>query len=238
MSVWTVIAQKIGSFSERTGLAGSLASLLDPETWLLGGKEAAFTLSLVALSAKMAAADGVVTADEIRAFRENVEIPAGAEEQVARVFDLAQQDVAGFETYARRVARLFQDSPETLEHVMDGLFHIAEADGLIHEDELAYLETVGVIFGLTEDEFDRLSARHMVAGDSDPYFVLGVDRDIDDDGLRSAYRKLVAEHHPDRLMAKGVPAELVQLTSKKMAAINHAYDQILESRQANSTESA
>ncbi len=150
------------------------------------------------------------------------------------MFELAQQDVAGFETYARRVARLFQDSPDTLEHVLDGLFHIAEADGLIHEDEMAYLETVSVIFGLSEDEFDRLSARHVVAGDSDPYFILGVSPDIDDDELRTAYRKLVSEHHPDRLMAKGVPAELVQLTSKKMASINHAYDRILESRQANS----
>ncbi|MCZ4272567.1 molecular chaperone DjiA [Maritalea porphyrae] len=230
MSVWQVIAEKIGSFAEGTGIAGSLAQLFDPENWLLGGREAAFTLSLVALSAKMAAADGVVTADEIRAFRQNVQIPAGAEDQVERIFDLAQQDVAGYESYAKRIERLFHDDKDALEHVLDGLFHIAEADGLVHEDELAYLQVVGEIFGFTDEEFARLAARHVVLSSTDPYFILGVDPDASDKDLKIAYRKLVSEHHPDRLIAKGVPSDLVQVTSKKMAAINSAYDAILDSR--------
>ncbi|MGJ8528142.1 TerB family tellurite resistance protein [Maritalea sp.] len=230
MSVWQIISEKIGSFSNGTGIAGSLAQLFDPENWLLGGKDAAFTLSLVALSAKMAAADGVVTADEIRAFRENVQIPAGAEVQVERIFDLAQQDVAGFESYAKRIARLFQDDHGALEHVLDGLFHIAEADGLIHEDELRYLQVVGEIFGLNDEEFSRLAARHVMLSDVDPYFLLGVDPDVSDRELKIAYRKLVSEHHPDRLIAKGVPSELVQVTTKKLAVINTAYDSILDSR--------
>lgn len=233
MSVWQTIAEKIGSFSQGTGLAGSLAQLLDPEIWLMGGKEAAFTLSLVALSAKMAAADGVVTADEIRAFRQNVQIPSGAETQVERIFELAQQDVAGYESYAKRIARLFHDERDSLEHVLDGLFHIAEADGLIHEDELSYLQHVGEIFGFTDEEFARLAARHVVLADTDPYFILGVAPDISDAELKSVYRRLVAEHHPDRLIAKGVPEDLVQVTSKKMAAINSAYDTILDSRAAS-----
>lgn len=234
MSVWQTISEKIGSFSEGTGIVGSLAQLLDPENWLLGGREAAFTLSLVALSAKMAAADGVVTADEIRAFRENVQIPAGAENQVERIFDLAQQDVAGFESYAKRIERLFHEDRDALEHVLDGLFHIAEADGLIHEDELEYLRIVGEIFGFTDEEFARLAARHVVLSDTDPYFVLGVDPAVSDKDLKIAYRKLVSEHHPDRLIAKGVPSDLVQVTSKKMAAINSAYDTILDVRRDGS----
>jgi len=230
MSVWQIIAEKIGSFSEGTGVAGSLAQLFDPEIWLLGGKDAAFTLSLVALSAKMAAADGVVTFDEIRAFHENVQIPPGAESQVERIFDLAQQDVAGFESYAKRIARLFHDDRDALEHVLDGLFHIAEADGLIHEDELRYLQVVGELFGFTDEEFSRLAARHVMIGESDPYFLLGVDPGVSDDELKRVYRKLVAEHHPDRLIAKGVPSDLVQVTTNKMAAINSAYDTILDAR--------
>ncbi|MFT6659006.1 TerB family tellurite resistance protein [Maritalea sp.] len=232
MSVWQIISEKIGSFAEGTGIAGSLGQLFDPENWLLGGKEAAFTLSLVALSAKMAAADGVVTADEIRAFRQNVQIPVGAENQVERIFDLAQQDVAGFESYAKRIERLFHEDRDALEHVLDGLFHIAEADGLVHEDELRYLQVVGEIFGLTDEEFDRLAARHVVLSDTDPYFILGVDPTISDKELKLVYRKLVSEHHPDRLIAKGVPEDLVLVTSKKMAVINSAYDAILDGRQA------
>lgn len=237
MSVWQIISEKIGSFSQGTGIAGSLAQLFDPENWLLGGKDAAFTLSLVALSAKMAAADGVVTADEIRAFRQNVQIPVGAEEQVERIFDLAQQDVAGFESYAKRIERLFHEDRDALEHVLDGLFHIAEADGLVHEDELEYLQVVGEIFGLTDEEFARLAARHVVIADTDPYFVLGVDRNVSEKELKIAYRKLVSEHHPDRLIAKGVPSDLVQVTSKKMAAINSAYDAILDGRKQHQDNS-
>ena len=136
MAIWQHIGEFIGSFSARTGLAGSLANALDPDNWLPGGREAAFTIALVGLSAKMAVADGVVSATEVRAFRELVEVPAGQESQVDRLFELAQQDVAGFDAYARKIRRWFADSPEMLEHVLDGLFHIAAADGLIHEAEL------------------------------------------------------------------------------------------------------
>ncbi len=126
---------------------------------------------------------------------------------------------------------MFHEDRDALEHVLDGLFHIAEADGLVHEDELEYLQVVGEIFGLTDEEFARLAARHVVLADTDPYFVLGVDPpNISDKELKLAYRKLVSEHHPDRLIAKGVPSDLVQVTSKKMASINSAYDAILDGR--------
>jgi DnaJ like chaperone protein len=231
MSVWQTIAETIGSYSERTGLAGSLANLLDPDSWLHGGRDAAFTLALVCLSAKMAVADGVVTASEVRAFGETVEIPAGAERQIERVFEMAQQDVAGYDAYARRIARLFADSPDTLELVLDGLFHIAGADGMIHEAEFDYLKAVSDIFGFDDARFDQIAAQHMVreAG-SDPYIVLGLDPSAPDPEIRKVYRRLVAEHHPDRLAAKGVPEELVVLTSQKLAAINHAYDVIARER--------
>lgn len=231
MSVWQTIADRIGSYSERTGLAGSLANLLDPDTWLHGGRDAAFTLALVCLSAKMAVADGVVTASEVRAFGETVEIPTGAERQIERVFELAQQDVAGYDAYARRIARLFADTPDTLELVLDGLFHIASADGMIHEAEFDYLKAVSDIFGFEDARFDQIAAQHMVReSGNDPYIVLGLDPSAPNEEVRRVYRRLVAEHHPDRLAAKGVPDELVVLTSQKLAAINHAYDMIARER--------
>src|SRR6218665_3213607 len=144
--MWKRLTDFVGSFSHRTGLAGSLANALDPDTWLPGGRDAAFTLALIALAAKMAVADGAVTASEERAFRATVEIAAGHEDQVARVFNLAKQDVAGYDAYARKVTRFFHDSPDTLEHVLDSLFHIATADGMVHEAELDYLTSVSDIF--------------------------------------------------------------------------------------------
>lgn len=231
MTVWQKIAEIAGSYSERTGIAGSLANLIDPDTWLHGGRDAAFTLALVCLSAKMAVADGVVTDSEVRAFGETVEIPAGAEAQVARVFRLAQQDVAGFDAYARRIARLFADSPESLELVLDGLFHIAAADGTIHEAEFDYLASVSAIFGFDDKRFEQIVAQHVVRGGGrDPYLVLGLDRSAPDDEVRRVWRQLAAETHPDRLAARGVPDELIVLMSDKLAAINHAYDEIAKAR--------
>lgn len=231
MSVWQRISDFISSCSGGTSLAKSLGSMLDPDNWLPGGRDAAFTLALVALSAKMAVADGVVTNSEVRAFRSTVEIPGGAEHQVERLFDLAQQDVAGYESYAQKIRKLFSDNPEVLEHVLDGLFHIASADGLIHEDELRYLKSVSDIFGFDDILFEQISAGHLVANDgSDPYIVLGMMPDAEDGEVRRVYRALVASHHPDRLIAKGVPEEMMVLATGRMAAINAAYDVIAKAR--------
>ena len=231
MSVWQRLGAFVGSFSQRTGVAGSLANALDPDTWLPGGRDAAFTLALIALSAKMAVSDGVVTASEFRAFQRTVEIPAGIEVQVDRLFRMAQQDVAGSETYARKIGRFFQDSPETLEHVLDGLFYIASADGMVHEAELDYLKSVSDIFGFDEARFEQLAAQHVLIDDgADPYVVLGLDRSATRDEVRRVYRMLVAEHHPDRLIAKGVPEELLDMATARMQAINSAYSRIMKSK--------
>lgn len=233
MSVWERLGAFVGSFSQRTGIAGSLANVLDPDTWLPGGRDAAFTLALIALSAKMAVSDGVVTASEFRAFQRTVEIPPGIEQQVNRLFRMAQQDVAGYETYARKIGRFFHDRPETLEHVLDGLFYIASADGMIHEAELDYLKSVSDIFGFDDARFEQLAAQHVLIDDgADPYVVLGLAPGADRDEVRRVYRMLVAEHHPDRLIAKGVPEELLEMATARMAAINLAYAKIMKARPA------
>jgi len=231
MSVWQRLGTFVGSFSQRTGVAGSVANALDPDTWLPGGRDAAFTLALIALSAKMAVSDGVVTASEFRAFQRTVEIPAGIEQQVDRLFRMAQQDVAGYEIYARKIGRFFHDQPETLEHVLDGLFYIASADGMIHEAELDYLKSISNIFGFDDARFEQLAAQHVVLDDSsDPYIVLGLAPNADKAEVRRVYRMLVAEHHPDRLIAKGVPEELLDMATARMAQINAAYARIMKSK--------
>lgn len=227
-SVWQRLSEIVGSAGERTGVVGSIVNLLDPDTWLPGGKDAAFTLALIALSAKMAVADGAVTASEVRAFYKTVEIPEGQESQVEKLFDMARGDVAGYEAYARKIGRFFFTQPDTLEHVLDGLFVIASADGLIHEAELEYLKSVSDIFGFDDARFEQIAAQHVQLDDGvDPYLVLGLAPGADPGEVRRVYRQLVAEHHPDRLIAKGVPAELIDIATRRMAAINHAYGMIM-----------
>lgn len=224
IDMWQRLGDFVGSFSQRSGLAGSLLNALDPDTWLPGGRDAAFTLALIALAAKMAVADGVVTASEERAFRATVEIAAGHEAQVTRVFDLAKQDVAGYDAYARKVSRFFADSPETLEHVLDSLFFIATADGVVHEAELDYLKSVSDIFGFDDVRFEQMASQHVrLEAGVDPYAVLGLAHNAPPAEIRRVYRLLVAEHHPDRLIARGVPEALIDVATARMKSINLAY---------------
>lgn len=227
------LSQFLGSFSQRTGLVGSIANILDPDTWLPGGRDAAFTLALIALSAKMAVADGIVTASEMRAFNATVEVAQGQESQVERLFNLAKQDVAGYESYARKIARFFSGSPDTLEHVLDSLFFIATADGMVHEAELDYLKSVSDIFGFDDVRFEQMASQHVVLAEGvDPYVVLGLAPNAPPEEVRRVYRLLVSEHHPDRLIAKGVPEELIDVATARMASINLAYQAIIKPRPA------
>jgi len=196
----------------------------------LQDSEVVFTIALIALSAKMAKADGEVSQSEIRAFEEVFQIPPGEARNVERVYKVAQQDVAGFEAYAKQVARIYQNKPAVLEDVIDALFHIAKADGHVHPQELDYLRTVADIFGFSEIEFARIRASHLGQEKGDPYLVLGITPDISDEDLKKAYRRLVRENHPDTLIARGVPAELVTIANEKLAAINVAYDRIAKAR--------
>ncbi len=185
-----------------------------------------FTIAIIALGAKMAKADGVVTRDEEEAFHRIFRVPPSEEANVRRIFNFARQDTAGFEAYARQIARIFRDRPAMLEDVLDGLFEIARADGVLHPGELAFLERVAEIFGFTPAEFRRIRASHFGPDAADPYAIIGVAHSASDDEVKRTYRLLVRENHPDSLIARGVPEEFVKLANDKLAAINAAYDRI------------
>lgn len=208
-----------------TALMDRLAGLDDPER-----RPAAFSIALVALSAKMSRADGIVTADEVAAFRRVVEIPPGEEDNVQRLFDLAKRDVAGFEAYAGRINRLAGGDALFLADVLDGLFHIAVADGYVHEAEMDYLARVAELFGLDQAAFDRLASRFVRVDGGDPYEVLGISPATDDVTIKAHWRKLVIENHPDRILAHGLPPEAMRLATDRLAAINDAWAKIRAER--------
>jgi len=193
-------------------------------------KPVAFTVAVIVLAAKMAKADGVVTRDEIDAFKRTFRIPPGEMRDVGRLFDRARKDAAGFEPYARQIAILFRDNPRLLEELLDGLFEIAKADGVVHPAELDYLRRVAGIFGFDEARFERIRSGHMEGADADAYEALGVSPDADDAAIKATYRRLARQYHPDRLIAEGMPEEFIALANEKLARINDAYQRIRRRR--------
>ena len=188
-------------------------------------RQVAFTIGVIVLGAKIAKADGQVTPDEVRAFRQVFHVPPEEEKNVGRLFNLARRDARGFEPYARQLGRLFADEPVVLERLMDALFHIARADGEVSESELGYLEQVAKHFGFSGQDWERIEAANVENLDS-PYQILGVEPDASDEELKARHRQLVREHHPDRLIAQGMPEEMVQVANEQLARINAAYDEV------------
>jgi len=212
------------------GVAGHYAIDRDKEQDGPAENQVAFTVGVIALGAKMAKADGVVTMDEVNAFKEVFKVPEGEMKNVARVFNLAKQDVSGYEAYAEQLATMFKGNRKLLEDVLEGLFHIAKADEALHPGEEEFLSQVAKRFGLTPTEFSYIKARHVVASKRNPYDVLGIEPTISNDELKIQYRKLVADNHPDKLMARGVPQEFIAIATEKVATINEAYDAIARER--------
>jgi DnaJ like chaperone protein len=214
-------------------LIGAVAGhvLIDREGAPFGAapRELVFTTGLVALAAKMARSDGVVTRDEVVAFQRIVVVPPEEQAHIQKLFDLAKQTSAGFEAYASQIAEAFREEPALLEDVLDGLFLIAAADGAIHEDEHAYLRDVAAIFSIKDHDFARIEARHMRRPE-DPYLVIGATREMDDAALKRHYRRLVADNHPDREIARGLPEEAIAIATRRLATINEAWDRIERER--------
>lgn len=227
MSLWSRIADAVSALAQGESLAVVFDRLRTrPE------RTVAFTIAVIALGAKMAKADGRVTRDEVSAFRTVFTIPRAEEANAARVFDLARQDVAGFEDYARRIGRMFRTDTGPLEDLMEGLFFIALADGDYHPAEDAFLARVAHLFGLTERQFRTLRARFVPDAAPDPYAVLGVDPADDMDTIRKVWRAEVRESHPDRMQARGVPEEAIKLAERRLIAVNHAWEAIVAERGA------
>jgi DnaJ like chaperone protein len=221
MSVWTRITKALSSLRKGESLSHVFEQLRSPPE-----RRVAFAIAVIALGAKMAKADGQVTRDEVTAFREVFQIARADEAGAARVFNLARTDVAGYRDYAGRISAMFSAQSQTLRDLMEGLFHIALADGEYHPAEDQFLAQVAEILGMDEARFARLRARFVPDAEPDPYEVLGVSPDMALADIRKVWREQVRESHPDALVARGLPEEAVKLAETRLAALNHAWDEI------------
>jgi DnaJ like chaperone protein len=198
----------------------------------LPGEDPAFSTAVTALGAKLAKADGRADHSEYDAFAEVFHPDARSEQNVRRLYDLARQTTHGFEAYARRLAFRYRGCPKLLEDVLDGLFHIACADGVVTASELEYLQRVSDLFELSPLTFRRIKATYLGQAADDPYAVLEVPADASDEVVHSAWRAALSETHPDRVIGRGLPAEYVDVALAKAQALNAAFDAVTRERRA------
>ena len=222
MSIWKRISDALAVLAQGEGLSAVFEKLRTPPERTIG-----FTIAVIALGAKMAKADGLVTRDEVTAFRQVFHIPASETQNAARVFDLARKDVAGFDLYAARIRDMFGAGHQALVDLLEGLFYIAVADGRYHPNENVFLEEVARIFGVQSRDFVNMRSRFVPDENPDPYCILGIEPTADAETVRQAWRALVREYHPDRMIARGVPEEAMKLAEKRLTQANWAYEEIL-----------
>ena len=235
MSIWgSLIGGMIG-----LSLGGPFGMLLGS---LIGGKisrtrsrtrigsfaqpQQIFALSLIVLSAKLSKADGQVSREELVAVKDKLKIPENEIDQVGKIFNKAKEESEGYEPYARQIAQIYKGNLNVLEEVINILFYIAEADGNISEEESGMIEHIGQIFGLDKSQINSIKESRKSSDKLNPYIVLESNPNDDLQIIRKKYLKLSKEHHPDLLLNKGVPKEVIEESKKKMRAINSAWDQV------------
>ena len=187
-------------------------------------KSIVFTAGVIALSAKMAKADGKVTKEEILTFRKLVQIPKDDINQVSKLWELAKETTDGYELYAKQISSLFRKHPEILERILDILFEIAKSDGNIDSTELNYLKNVSNIFNFNEIIFQRLCALHNPENNS--FEILGVKISDSLEDIQKKWKEMVKNNHPDKLVGQGMPIEFIESANQKLAIINSAYEEV------------
>ena len=185
-----------------------------------------FALSLIVLSAKLSKADGQISKEELIAVKDKLKIPENEIDQVGKIFNKAKEESAGYEPYAQQIAQIYRGNINVLEEVINILFYIAEADGNVSNAELKMIEHISQIFGLTEVQFNSIKESRKSSDKLNPYVVLESHPDDTIEIIRKRYLKLSKEHHPDLLMSKGVPQEVIDESKAKMRAVNSAWDQV------------
>jgi DnaJ like chaperone protein len=235
MSIWGSLLGGVIGFSFGGPFGALLGSFLGGKisklnsSKIIGNQQNSqevFALSLIILSAKLSKADGHVSKEELIAVKDKLQIPDSEIDQVAKIFNKAKDESTGYEPYAKQIAEIFRGNLNVLEEVINILFYIAEADGHVSSDEETMIANIAYIFGLSQKQYQSIKESRKTSDKLNPYIVLESQPTDDLKTIRKNYIKLSKEHHPDLLISKGVPVEVINESKNKMRSINAAWDQV------------
>ena len=202
-------------------------------------KEQIFATSVIALSAKIAKADGNISKSEILAFKKIFEFPKEDEKAISEIFNSAKENIEDYKEIAKQVFDVFRNEKSLLLELLNSLFSIAYADGDLHYKEEIILLEISKIFSFSKSEFDSISNIHSSKNSEEfyninnSYKILGVTKNSSTEQISIKYKELVKEYHPDRLQGMGLPKEFIELANQKLTAINKAYNDIKNEKKNN-----
>tara|TARA_B000000557_G_scaffold236657_1_gene213040 strand:- start:148 stop:915 length:768 start_codon:yes stop_codon:yes gene_type:complete len=195
-------------------------------------KEQIFATSVIAISAKLAKADGKISKSEILAFKKIFEFPAEDEKAISDIFNSAKENIDDYKGIAEQVYKVFKSDRGLLFELLNSLFSIAYADGELHPKEKVMLFEIAKIFQISDNEFESLKNIFEAKISQDntsinrSYKILGLSENASLEQVSNQYRKLIKEYHPDKLQGMGLPKEFIELANQKLSAINKAYTEI------------
>ena len=221
MSIWSHISKLLDTIAIGETLSTLFKRLKTPPEKTIG-----FTIAVIGLSAKMAKADGIVTQKERMAFKNIFTVSKADERHVDYIFQLAQRDVAGFESYAKKISKMLSNNPKLLENLIEGLLYISIADNVFHPEEESFINEVARIFKISNNKLNLLKARYVPHLQKNPYLVLGLNSNATFTEIKKHWHKLVQESHPDHMIAEGLPEEAITLATSRLISINRAWEQI------------
>jgi DnaJ like chaperone protein len=191
--------------------------------------QAAFFTALFACFGKIAKADGKVTIEEVdmvdQFIKDRFNLPSDQRGFAIQVFNYAKDDQNSFRDYASQLASLLSTNSSSLIMFYELLFELSMADGYLDPSEEKLLIEAIAIFKIDPGLFD-INKKKYGADISDAYTILGVSQDMSFKEIKIAYQRKRKEFHPDTLLSKGLPEELLEKAKEKFIEIQSAFEEI------------
>ncbi|TCK17196.1 DnaJ like chaperone protein [Thiogranum longum] len=206
-----------------------------------------FFTTVFSVMGHLAKADGKVSKSEIdlaRQIMQQFNLDDERRKVAINLFNQGKQPDFPLEDVLRQFRQECHGRRNLMQMFVEILMHAAYADGDLHASERQLLEQVRVSLGFTQQAFQHIeamvrNAQHFASGGVSPgdvlreaYEVLGVDESASDAEVKKAYRRLMNQHHPDKLVSKGLPEEMIKLATEKSQEIRRAYDTIRKARRS------
>jgi len=212
---------------------GAVHRTHEPKLEQVEQTQATYFISLFSILGKLAKIDGVVTKDEIHVVENfiNTLNMTDMEKQFAKqVFNESKNSRYTVEDFAIQLYQLTKDQPTVLLAFFDVLFKVAAADGKFHPSEEAAVKRIKDIFRISDQQYNNI--KEVYFNDIDKYYkTLNCTPESSNEEIKSSYKKLVKDFHPDTIVSKGLPKEFTDFANKRFREIQEAYEIIRKGRQ-------